>query len=223
MGSFLSATDMQSGSPGFGGPESALGLYASGQIARRLGPPVAIGRRHAHVQPDGGLPGRVRGVQHAQRRVPGGSKCVLAVGRLAGGRPGDVVREVRRRLRAARPADPPVHSGRGGRGQPGLRRARRGRPRAATSSARRTRSSGSATASGAQPWRRPRTTTAGRATARSTMPRAPARRWERDARDLRAAAARRGDRGGAGRVRRDAAPPSWAIRWTCARVVSVTL
>ncbi len=36
MGSFLSATDMQSGSPGFGGPESALGLYASGQIARRL-------------------------------------------------------------------------------------------------------------------------------------------------------------------------------------------
>jgi trimethylamine--corrinoid protein Co-methyltransferase len=36
MGSFLSATDMQSGSPAFGGPESAFGLYASGQIARRL-------------------------------------------------------------------------------------------------------------------------------------------------------------------------------------------
>lgn len=35
MGSFLSATDMKSGSPTFGGPESALGLYASGQIARR--------------------------------------------------------------------------------------------------------------------------------------------------------------------------------------------
>ncbi|MDP9286092.1 MAG: trimethylamine methyltransferase family protein [Actinomycetota bacterium] len=36
LGSFLSATDMKSGSPAFGGPESALGLFASGQIARRL-------------------------------------------------------------------------------------------------------------------------------------------------------------------------------------------
>jgi len=36
MGSFLSSTDMKSGSPAFGGPESAFGLYASGQIARRL-------------------------------------------------------------------------------------------------------------------------------------------------------------------------------------------
>ena len=37
MGSFVSHSDMQSGSPGFGGPESALGLLASGQIARRYG------------------------------------------------------------------------------------------------------------------------------------------------------------------------------------------
>jgi trimethylamine--corrinoid protein Co-methyltransferase len=36
MGSFLSSTDMKTGSPAFGGPESAVGLYASGQIARRL-------------------------------------------------------------------------------------------------------------------------------------------------------------------------------------------
>ena len=43
MGSFLSATDMQSGSPSFGGPESAFGLYASGQIARRLGLPWRSG------------------------------------------------------------------------------------------------------------------------------------------------------------------------------------
>ena len=43
MGSFLSATDMQSGSPAFGGPESAFGLYASGQIARRLGLPWRSG------------------------------------------------------------------------------------------------------------------------------------------------------------------------------------
>ena len=43
LGSFLSATDMQSGSPAFGGPESAFGLYASGQIARRLGLPWRSG------------------------------------------------------------------------------------------------------------------------------------------------------------------------------------
>jgi trimethylamine--corrinoid protein Co-methyltransferase len=43
MGSFLSTTDMQSGSPGFGGPESAKGLYASGQIARRYGLPWRAG------------------------------------------------------------------------------------------------------------------------------------------------------------------------------------
>ena len=81
MGSFLSATDMKSGAPSFGGPESAFGLYASGQIARRLGPALAIGRRHADRQPDGRLPGRLRGLQHAQRRLPGGRERVLAVGR----------------------------------------------------------------------------------------------------------------------------------------------
>jgi trimethylamine---corrinoid protein Co-methyltransferase len=43
LGSFLSATDMKSGSPAFGGPESALGMYASGQIARRLGLPWRSG------------------------------------------------------------------------------------------------------------------------------------------------------------------------------------
>lgn len=35
MGSFVSNTDMKSGSPGFGGPEAALGILATGQIARR--------------------------------------------------------------------------------------------------------------------------------------------------------------------------------------------
>ena len=35
MGGFLSATDMQSGAPSFGGPESLTGTLASGQLARR--------------------------------------------------------------------------------------------------------------------------------------------------------------------------------------------
>jgi trimethylamine--corrinoid protein Co-methyltransferase len=43
MGSFLSHTDMQSGSPGFGGPESALGLLCSGQLARHYGVPWRSG------------------------------------------------------------------------------------------------------------------------------------------------------------------------------------
>src|SRR3954452_22963760 len=43
MGSFLSATDMKSGSPAFGGPESAMGLFVSGQIARRIGLPWRSG------------------------------------------------------------------------------------------------------------------------------------------------------------------------------------
>jgi trimethylamine--corrinoid protein Co-methyltransferase len=43
LGSFLSHTDMQSGAPGFGGPESAMGLLCSGQIARRFGLPWRAG------------------------------------------------------------------------------------------------------------------------------------------------------------------------------------
>ncbi len=43
LGSFLSNIDMQSGSPMFGTPESAFGLLAGGQIARRLGLPWRSG------------------------------------------------------------------------------------------------------------------------------------------------------------------------------------
>ena len=43
VGSFLSSTDMKTGSPAFGGPESAFGLYASGQIARDLDLPWRSG------------------------------------------------------------------------------------------------------------------------------------------------------------------------------------
>src|SRR5918998_253923 len=43
FGSFLSNTDMQSGSPAFGTPESAIGLLCTGQIARRFGLPFRSG------------------------------------------------------------------------------------------------------------------------------------------------------------------------------------
>ena len=43
FGSFLSNTDMQSGSPSFGTPESAVGLFCTGQIARNFGLPWRSG------------------------------------------------------------------------------------------------------------------------------------------------------------------------------------
>src|ERR671931_118300 len=43
FGSFLSNTDMQSGSPSFGTPESAVGLLCTGQIARRYKLPFRSG------------------------------------------------------------------------------------------------------------------------------------------------------------------------------------
>src|ERR1700751_6209217 len=39
FGSFLSNTDMQSGSPSFGTPESGIGVLCTGQIARHFGLP----------------------------------------------------------------------------------------------------------------------------------------------------------------------------------------
>jgi trimethylamine--corrinoid protein Co-methyltransferase len=43
FGSFLSNIDMQSGSPTFGTPESAIGLFCTGQIARYFGLPFRTG------------------------------------------------------------------------------------------------------------------------------------------------------------------------------------
>jgi trimethylamine--corrinoid protein Co-methyltransferase len=43
FGSFLSNTDMQSGSPSFGTPESAVGLLCTGQLARHFGLPWRSG------------------------------------------------------------------------------------------------------------------------------------------------------------------------------------
>ena len=43
FGSFMSNIDMQSGSPSFGTPESAMGLFCTGQIARHFGLPFRSG------------------------------------------------------------------------------------------------------------------------------------------------------------------------------------
>ena len=129
LGSFLSATDMKSGSPGVRRTRvraRPLRLRPDRAPAR---PAVALGRRHAHVEPGRRLPGRVRGDEHAAVGLPRRRERLLAVGRLARRRSRHLVREVRRRLRGARPAAAPVHPGRRRRGEPRLRRACRGRSR----------------------------------------------------------------------------------------------
>ena len=62
LGSFLSHTDMQSGSPGFGGPESAIGLFCLGTAGPAVRPAVAVGRRRPHLQPAARRAGRFEGL-----------------------------------------------------------------------------------------------------------------------------------------------------------------
>ena len=87
MGSFLSATDMQTGSPSFGGPESAFGLHASGPDRPPSRTALAVGRRHAHREPGDRLPGRLRVDQHAESppswQAP--TSCWQSAGWLEGG------------------------------------------------------------------------------------------------------------------------------------------
>ena len=100
FGSFLSNTDMQSGSPSFGTPESGIGVLCTGQIARAYG-----------------LPWRGGGALNASQVVDAqaayeslmtflptflaGHQFRDALRRLAGGRAGLLLREVHRRHRVA--------------------------------------------------------------------------------------------------------------------------
>ena len=86
FGSFLSNIDMQSGSPTFGTPESAIGLLCTGQIARHFGLPFRTGGG-AHVEPGARRAGRLRGADDAAADVPGRRELGDALGR-AGSRAG---------------------------------------------------------------------------------------------------------------------------------------
>ena len=174
FGSFLSNTDMQSGSPSFGTPESAVGLLLHRPDRAQLRAAVALGRR-ADAEPDGRRPGRLRGDDDDAPDVPRRGELGHALGRLARVGARVVLREVRRRHRDPADAAGGVHAARGRRGQPRVRRPPRGRRRAATSSARRTRSSGSATASTGRSSPPPRTSSGGTGWGRATPPSGPAR------------------------------------------------
>src|SRR3954471_20353752 len=86
LGSFLSATDMKSGSPTFGGPESALGLYASGQIARRVGLPWRSGGGTLTSSPAVDFQAGYEGMNTLQSAFfAGANVCWQSAGWLEGG------------------------------------------------------------------------------------------------------------------------------------------
>ena len=98
MGSFASSISMQSGAPTFGTPEPALVLYGMAALARRLGVPFRSGGSLCGSQA-ARCPGRPRKQPDPD---PNGAwpVCQLraALGRLAGGRAGIVLREIHHRL-----------------------------------------------------------------------------------------------------------------------------
>ena len=73
FGSFLSNTDMQSGSPSFGTPESALGLLCTGQLARHYGLPFRSGGALTASQTVDAQ-AAVRGDDDDAAHVPGGRR-----------------------------------------------------------------------------------------------------------------------------------------------------
>ena len=101
-GSFFTVTDMRTGSPAFGTPESVFGVLAGG-AARAAVRPAVPRRRRSRVLARGGRPGGGRdhddAVGHDARR----HRCRAARGGLAGGRPHRLLREVRARRRVAAP------------------------------------------------------------------------------------------------------------------------
>jgi trimethylamine--corrinoid protein Co-methyltransferase len=85
FGSFLSNIDMQSGSPSFGTPESAIGLFCTGQIARYFGLPFRSGGGLTSSQ----VPDAQAGYEAAMTMIPtflAGTNWVMhSAGWLEGG------------------------------------------------------------------------------------------------------------------------------------------
>ncbi|CAA9366006.1 MAG: Trimethylamine methyltransferase family protein, partial [uncultured Nocardioidaceae bacterium] len=86
-------------------------------------------RRCAHLVTGARRPGRLRGADDAPPDVPGGRQLGHALRRVAGGRPGRWLREVRRRRRARADAASRVHPAGDRRGLTRVRCPRGGRPR----------------------------------------------------------------------------------------------
>ena len=101
FGSFASSMSMQTGAPTFGTPEPALVLYVVAQLARRLGVPFRSGGSlTASKLPD--AQAAYESANTLQPTHPRRRQLRAARRRLAGGRPGHRLREVRPRQRPAR-------------------------------------------------------------------------------------------------------------------------
>src|SRR3954466_8438119 len=122
FGSFLSNTDMKTGSPSFGTPESASGPLLTGQIAARVRPAVPQ-RRRADLVSDRGRAERLRGAHDDAPDLPRRGQLRDALGRMAGGRAGLELREVHRRRRDPPHAQARVHAAGDRRGVARVRRA----------------------------------------------------------------------------------------------------
>ena len=197
IGGFTSNVDMRTGSPAFGTPEYVHAALATAQIGRRLKLPVrtsAVNRRPA-VDAQATYETELLAVGGDHEPQPPDQPR----GRLARGRALRLVREDRRRRRAAARMGRDPQAGRVRR-----RRARRSTPSrpsrpAGISSARRTRSPATRRRSTGRSSRTGRTTRTG-ATRAKDRDRPRARRLEEDAGRLRAAAARRRGQGGGRRL-----------------------
>ena len=176
MGSFLSHTDMKTGSPGFGGPESALGLLASGQIARRYGLPWRSGGGALTSSPAVDAQAAYEGLNTMYPAFLAGANLVIhTAGWLESGLVASFEKAIVD-LEIVRDAARAVHAARGGRGEPGVRRARRGAARRALPRLRAHHGALPRRASTGRCSRPPTTSSAGRATVRTT-PRRGRARW----------------------------------------------
>ena len=104
FGSFLSSIDMRTGSPTFGTPESVVGLFATGQIARHFKLPFRTGGCLATSQVTDAQAG-LRGDDDDDADLPGRHELHHAHRGLAGSRARQQLREVHRRH--GDPADAP--------------------------------------------------------------------------------------------------------------------
>ena len=103
FGAFVTSIDMNSGAPTFGTPEASKILWGAGQLARRLNLPFRSGGALCGSK----LPDAQAAYESAntlQAALLGGRQLHAARLRLAGGRAGVVLREVRARRRPARRA-----------------------------------------------------------------------------------------------------------------------
>ena len=128
LGSFLSNTDMQSGSPALGTPESAIGLLCTGQMARRYGLPWRSGGGLTSSQTCDAQAAYEAMMVMTPTFLAGTNYVMHSAGWLEAGLV-VLLREVHRRHRDPAHAAGAVHAARDRRGEPGLRRSRGGRRR----------------------------------------------------------------------------------------------